>query len=81
MKTKYDWLRFWMHFAFGIVLGLVVSFAVFGSWFDLSSIARLALIAGITLTVAILGGLYGDLFWTRLLESRFFRFLAYWSWP
>lgn len=79
-KEKYDWLRFWVHFAFGILPGLVIGVAIFGFWFELSSIARWTLITGVTLTIAILGGLYGDPFWTRLLESRFFRLLAHW-WP
>jgi hypothetical protein len=78
-KAKYDWLRFWVHFAFGTILGLIISFAIFGFWFDLSPMTSWALIAGTTLTIAILGAVYGDPFWTKLLESRFFRFLAYWS--
>lgn len=79
-KGKYDWLRFWVHFAFGIILGLVISVAVFGFPLDLWSAARWTLIAGLTLTIAIVGGLYGDPFWTRLLESRFFKLLVHW-WP
>jgi hypothetical protein len=81
MKAKYDWLKFWVHFTFGTFLGLVVSFAVFGSWFDLFSAQRWILTAGTTLIVGILGGFFGDLLWTRLLGSRFFRLLSHWSWP
>jgi hypothetical protein len=79
-STGYDWLKFWVHFAFGTVLGLVISIAVFGFWFELPSIVTWSLIAGVTLTIATLGGVYGDPFWTRLLESRFFKLLAHW-WP
>ena len=77
-SEKYDWLRFWVHFAFGVILGLILSVAIFGFWFELSSSARWILIAGVTLTIGIIGGVYGDLFWTKLLESRFFRLLANW---
>ena len=78
-KEKFDWLRFWLHFLFGAVLGFVMSFSVFDLAFEFSNSVTWALTLITTLSIAILGGLYGDPFWTRLLESRLFRFLFYWG--
>jgi hypothetical protein len=63
MKKKLDPLKFALHFAFGLILGILVCLP----WgFDPISIIAILL-------VATIGGFYGDRFWHWFINSFWFR--------
>lgn len=79
MDKKIDWLRFWIHFLIAGLVGVVVSLSIFGLAFAMGSFAQFSAVITMSLTFAVLGGLYGEVFWERLLRDGFIRFLR-WLW-
>lgn len=68
-----------MHFVIGAIFGLTLGFVFFGYWLEVPLVMQGLLITGVSLTMAILGAIHGDRFWTRLFESRLFRILLRWG--
>lgn len=79
IEKPMDWLRFWIHFAFGAFLGFVFGASFFGLVLDIESPVRWLLVSVATLTLGVLGGLYGDPFWERVLASRFVQWFLHWG--
>ena len=75
MQDGYDWERFWIHFVFGALLGVFI-WVVFSARYSIFGIAswHWPWAAGFCLAMALLGGIFGDRFWTWFLENlRWFR--------
>jgi hypothetical protein len=73
-EQAYDWQRFWIHFVCGALFGAVLG-ALF--WFRNgdSGLSAWLCIGGVSLAVALLGGVLGDRFWERLV-----RCIGRWGW-
>jgi hypothetical protein len=56
-QPKFDWFRFWVHFGFGMALGIVFGFRVW-IWYPFSSGLQAT---GILASRSILGGLAAGL--------------------
>jgi hypothetical protein len=73
-EQPYDWQRFWIHFVFGALLGALIGFfSWFRPWYP--GLSMWHCIAIPSLALALLGGIYGDRFWERLLS-----FIGRWGW-
>jgi hypothetical protein len=69
----YDWLRFWIHFVCGALLGGLLGT---GSWLHHwhSGMSPLFWIGGCALAAGLVAGIWGDRFWESFLEDiRWFR--------
>jgi hypothetical protein len=73
-EQPYDWQRFWIHFVFGALFGALIGFfSWFRNWYPGLSVWHCIVIP--SLALALLGGIYGDRFWERLLS-----FIGRWGW-
>lgn len=64
----YDWFRFWVHFAFGALLGAVMGLVFWmQSWHP--GLPLWLWVGGFSLGIALVGGTYGDRFWGWLLSN------------
>ena len=73
-EQPYDWQRFWTHFVCGALFGVFLG-AVF--WFRTwdPGLSAWLCIGGTSLAVALLGGVFGDRFWERLVRG-----IGRWGW-
>jgi hypothetical protein len=65
-EHNYDWLRFWVHFVCGALLGGLLGI----HW------QSPLWICGCALAVGLVAGIWGDRFWNRFLENM--RWLRWW---
>jgi len=73
-NKSYDWQRFWIHFVCGALFGAGIGFCFWlQNW--PSGLPAWVYITFLSLAIALLGGIYGDSFWERLL-----RFIGRWGW-
>ena len=68
-----NWTKFWLHFAFGIIVGVVVGFGFFAQseYASSTSDSNTPLIVIISLTslsLGLLGGIYGDELWAQIYK-------------
>jgi hypothetical protein len=61
---RVDWVQFFLHFVFGLFLGLL-GMVSWGLFFDVESWVGLLWLPVI---VGILGGIFGDRFWERFVK-------------
>lgn len=76
---RLDRLRFWIHLIFGAFIGALTGVVILFAWFSALTAVSLFLFCVWTLTIALLGGLYGDRFWDAL--GRLYRFFTRWDSP
>jgi hypothetical protein len=63
-EAEFDWVKFFLHFIFGVFLGFLALF----SWWKLFSIDSWASLLWLPLLIGIIGGIYGDRFWKWFLK-------------
>ncbi|MEX2581376.1 MAG: hypothetical protein WD342_20130 [Verrucomicrobiales bacterium] len=66
-----NWTKFWLHFAFGAIIGIVIGFGIFAqtefaSATDGSRTPILTILSISSLTIGLLGGLFGDDLWAQI---------------
>ena len=66
-----NWTKFWLHFAFGAIIGIVVGFGIFAQteYASSTSDSNTPLVAILCLTsliLGLLGGVYGDDLWAQI---------------
>jgi hypothetical protein len=59
-----DWAKFVLHFIFGVFIGVILEIG-WGIFFDIESWVDLI---WLPIVIGILGGMYGDRFWEKLLN-------------
>jgi hypothetical protein len=72
---KYDWFGFWVHFAFGVIAGIIAGLYVLAQTPYYNSPSWLPMIlfgAGGALAGSVIAGIFRDDFWEQ--------FLSFWRW-
>ena len=67
-NKDYDWFRFWVHFVFGVLLGVVMGL-VFCMRSRQPSLHPWLLACCCSLIMGFAGGIYGDRFWEWFLRN------------
>ncbi len=64
-RESFDWARFVVHFVIGAVFGAFLGVG----WSASSGSIHWPAVIGVSLGVGILGGFFGDAFWTRFISA------------
>jgi hypothetical protein len=72
-KKPYDWERFWLHFICGALAGVFIGGLIWVRYWH-EGLSGWLIIGGASLLSAVMGGVFGDVWWAMMLQT-----LSAWS--